>query len=138
MKTIKLLALTLLALMIACVAPRPVTDTEESATDPTVELSDSTEYELVIFDSEFNSWMSMNARPMSFYSEEYLKTWNDRLVTEWNNFSPSQGRVDCRPNSYLDWDRNVDYGKELNYQLFNYFRFMQERCRIFMSTPGEW
>jgi len=138
MKTVKILAVLIFPLLFACGTPKTVTDSKANGPEISQEEADSTEYELVIFDPEFNSWMSMNSRPIGFYSEEYLKTWNNRLVMEWNNYSPSLGRIDCRPNSYLDWDPNEDYGKELHYQLFHYFQFMQERCRIFMSTPGEW
>jgi hypothetical protein len=140
MKTLKIIAILVFPLLFlfACGSPRAVTDPKYNGAEISPEEADSTEYELVIFDSDFNTWMSMHSRPISFYSLEYLKSWNDRLVTEWNNFSPSRGRDDCRPNSYLDWDPDEDYGKELHYQLFHYFRYMHERCRIFMSTPTEW
>jgi hypothetical protein len=139
MKTTAFSLILLIFLFYACGVQR---DTTIPANDDPVEIaeqeSDSTEYEVVIFDPEFDRWFATNSRPISFYDESYLKSWNERLVQQWNSFSPSVGRIDCRPMSYLDYDSSIDYGKELNYKLFYYFRFMHERCRIFNSRPGEW
>jgi hypothetical protein len=101
------------------------------------QVADTLEYDLVIFDPDFDIWMSRNAKPINFYNEDYLVNWNTRLAQEWNT-ATMRGRVDCRPSSFLDYRPSLDYGKELNYRLFYYFRYMHERCRIFTSRPGDW
>jgi hypothetical protein len=139
MKTTAVSLLLVFLLFYACGVQREST---VPANDNSVEIaapdSDTTEYEVVIFDPDFDIWFATNSRPISYYDEGYLKNWNERLVQQWNSFSSSRGRFDCRPMTYLDYDSSIDYGKELNYRLFYYFRFMQERCRIFHSRPGEW
>ncbi|MFW5778288.1 MAG: DUF6146 family protein, partial [Bacteroidota bacterium] len=86
--------------------------------------NDSTEYELIIMDPGFNTWFYANSMPKSFYEQSYLESWNERLVIQWNNALMSGGRFNCQPETYLDYDSQIDYGKELNYQLFYYFFYM--------------
>ncbi|TVQ09536.1 MAG: hypothetical protein EA361_15350 [Bacteroidetes bacterium] len=122
-----------------CAAPK------ETARDETVEVSvnaveesDTTVHELLIFDSDFDRWFARNSRPISFYDHQYLKRWNATLTREWNTISAPSTIRDCRPVSYLDYDSGIDYGKELDYKLFYYFRYMHQRCRLFSQTPGQW
>lgn len=104
----------------------------------TAEKETEQEYELLILDPGFDRWFARNSRPISFYEESYLENWNRQLAQQWNTKLGTSRRWDCAPQTYLDYDPGIDYGKELNYRLFFYFRYMQERCRIFDQTPGEW
>lgn len=99
---------------------------------------DETEYELIIFDPGFDRWFARNSSPEGFYELNYLENWNRQLARQWNTKLGTSGRWDCAPQTYLDYDPRIDYGKELNYKLFFYFRYMHEKCRIFDQTPGEW
>lgn len=99
---------------------------------------DETEYELIILDSGFDSWFARNSRPMNFYDLSYLENWNRQLAQQWNTKLGTSRRWDCAPQTYLDYDPRIDYGKELNYKLFFYFRYMHEKCRLFDQTPGGW
>ncbi len=98
--------------------------------------SEEKEYQLVIFDSRFHHWFNRTSRPPELYSLSYLEDWNKRLVNQWNQLYHSGRR--CRPEVYLKYDADIAYGKELNHQLFYYFRYMHERCRMFSVTPGKW
>jgi hypothetical protein len=100
--------------------------------------ADETEYELIIFDPGFDRWFARNSRPQGFYELTYLENWNRQLAQQWNTKLGTSRRWDCAPQTYLDYDPRIDYGKELNYKLFFYFRYMHEKCRIFDQTPGEW
>ena len=104
--------------------------------EPSPEESDTLEYELIIIDVDFDSWFLRNSSPIGFYNEHFLESWNRQLVSQWNNAIVTHPNRDCRPTTYLDYDVDIDYGKELNYKLFYYFKFMQERCRIFLNFPG--
>jgi hypothetical protein len=138
MKTTTLLmALVFAGILFACSPPREVTQ-RDSDDDGLIAGNDTTEYELLIFDRNFDTWFMMNRRHISYYEKEYLETWNARLVHQWNNFTVGSGRTDCRPMTYIDYNPSIDYGKELNYQLFYYFWYMQRQCRLFHSRPGEW
>ncbi len=96
------------------------------------------EYELIIYDTGFDSWFNRVSRPEWFYSEGYLENWNKQLVSQWNHLYHTRGSEDCMPGVYINYDGSVDYGKPLNYKLFYYFRFMHERCRLFSVHPGGW
>jgi hypothetical protein len=127
----------------ACRAPRE-SIAHDGGTNDTINgivaktESDSVKYDLVIFDPDFDAWVTMHAMPIGSYSQQYLEQWNAILANQWNSAGMGTGRLDCRPTTYLDYNPGTDYGKELNYKLFNYFRFMHERCRIFTNRPGEW
>jgi hypothetical protein len=99
---------------------------------------DTLEYELIIFDPHFDSWFMQNRQPMGFYEQSYLESWNAQLVTQWNHTLPSASFRSCAPTTYLDYRPNIDYGKELNYKLFYYFRYIHQQCRIFSHFPGPW
>ena len=93
-------------------------------------------YELVIFDPGFHHWFARTGNPPGFYNQSYLEDWNKRLVNQWNQLYHSSRA--CRPEVYLKYDPDIDYGLELNHKLFYYFRYMHERCRMFTVTPGRW
>ncbi|MFO7978830.1 MAG: DUF6146 family protein [Bacteroidales bacterium] len=103
-----------------------------------VEKGDTLEYELIVFDPGFNSWYNMVQQPMSFYSQDYLEMWNERLVRQWNNQVPASQRSNCLSNTYIDYDPNINYGMELNHKLFYFFRYIDEKCGVFYTTPSRW
>ena len=81
MKTI--LFFILLAFTFACRTPAKVTTLKE----PKVELlenTDSTEYELWVLDTGFETWFVIHLRK-DYHSYHYYKMWNLRYVTDWNS-----------------------------------------------------
>ena len=88
--------------------------------------NDSLQYEIIIIDVGFNSWLLSNAQPRNFYSQSYLESRNRFWVMEWNNRVLSPTRFNA--NLYemqIDYQSNVDYGYEVNYLLFNYLTYFQ-------------
>ena len=88
--------------------------------------NDSLEYEVVIIDPGFNSWLLGQARPRGFYSEAFLENRNAIYVTEWNARTLQPQRYN--PNLYemqINYDRNKHYGYEVNYLIYNYFQYFQ-------------
>jgi hypothetical protein len=106
--------------------------------EPVDESKDSVEYELIIFDPAFDSWFFKNRRPIDFFEQSYLESWNSQLVPQWNGAIVSTRNRDCMPATYLDYRPEIDYGKELNYKLFYYFMYIQQSCRIFSHFPRVW
>ena len=97
--------------------------------------NDSLEYEVIIFDIGFNQYLNTVARPMGFYSQNYLENWNNIYITNWNIRVQNPTRYD--PNLYanlIDWDPLIDYGMEVNYKLFNYFQFAQLKYNIRLDS----
>jgi len=88
--------------------------------------SDESDYEIIIIEPGFNSWLIRNARPKGFHSQQWLESRNAILVQSWNqrNLQPSV----YDPNLYelrIDYDTRTDYGYEVNYKLYNYFLYFQ-------------
>lgn len=91
------------------------------------EISDSTEYELIILDPGFDTWMITHAKPLWYHSQTYLENWNIQYVSAWNARVTSTGAFYA---NYIDYQNHIDYGLELNYTLFYYFQFVERKLRI--------
>ncbi|MDO9036949.1 MAG: DUF6146 family protein [Lutibacter sp.] len=92
--------------------------------------NDSLEYEIIIMDIGFETYLNTIAKPMNFYSQEYYENKNRFYVTEWNirALNPLRYRKDIYENQ-IDYDFNVDYGLEVNYKLYNYFKFVEYKYK---------
>lgn len=90
--------------------------------------NDSLEYEIIITDIGFETFLNTIAKPMNFYSQEYYETKNKFYVSEWNirARNPLRYRSDIYQNQ-IEYDFNVDYGLEVNYKLYNYFKFVEHK-----------
>ena len=111
---------------------------EELASTPndTVKIAnEEIEYEIIIIEPGFNVWLETRAQPEGFYSQIFLETRNQLLVTEWNNRVNQPGRYD--PSLYemrIEYDPFIDYGYEVNYILYNYFIYFQLRYKQQLSS----
>lgn len=110
-----------------------VTDQEKIAFDQkegdTITLSnDNLEYEIIIIEPGFNYWLQSTAKPRQYYSQSYMENRNDIYVREWNSRVLQPQRFS--PNLYelqINYDPFIDYGYEVNYQLYNYFVYFQRK-----------
>lgn len=88
--------------------------------------NDSLEYEILIIEPGFNSWLLTTAKPEGFYSQSYMENRNIQYVMEWNQRVLQPQRYDS--NLYelqIDYQPQIDYGYEVNYKLYNYFIYFQ-------------
>ena len=88
--------------------------------------NDDLEYEIIIIEPGFNTWLASVAKPEGYYSQSYLESRNRILVLEWNQrvLQP----YTYNPNLYemqIDYDPTINYGYEVNYKLYNYFIYFQ-------------
>ncbi|WP_317046424.1 DUF6146 family protein [Pukyongia salina] len=101
-----------------------------SETMDTVRIAnDSLEYEIIILDLGFNNWL-VTQPPEGYYSQSFLENRNRLFVTEYNRRVQNFQRYD--PNLYqqeINYEFDVDYGYEVNYLLYNYMMFFQERYK---------
>ena len=84
------------------------------------------EYEILIIDPGFTTFLYGQARPRGYYTLEFLEQRNQICVIEWNNRVRTPMRFN--PNLYrmeINYDPNVRYGYEVNYLLYNYFVYFQ-------------
>ena len=132
MKKISLL-LTLLTIIItiaSCGGTKQ--DLQDSANDisDTIRIAnDSLEYEIIIIEPGFNQWLATQ-RPRGYYEQFWLENRNIFLVTEYNNRVLNSVQFDGQLYlQQIDYQRDVDYGYEVNYLLWNWFQFFQERYK---------
>lgn len=120
--------------MLACKQNMPtVSETEEDifnkkTNDTVVIENDSLEYDVIIIDPGFNTWLASIARPRGFYTQNYMEQRNILFVNEWNRrvtmpFQYNPSLYELQINYYAD----IDYGYEVNYKLYNYFIYFQRK-----------
>jgi hypothetical protein len=88
--------------------------------------NEDVEYEVIIIDAGFTSWLYSRALPRNYYSLSYLENKNSMYVQEWNNRVLQPQRFD--PNLYemqINYDSSIRYGYEVNYLIYNYMVFFQ-------------
>lgn len=123
--------LLIVSCLIGCNAAKTIPSNKQElnsnvANDTVVIANDSLEYQIIIIEPGFNSWLASYSKPRGYYSQDYLENRNHIYVTAWNN------RV-LQPQTYnrnlfqmsIDYQRNIDYGYEVNYLLYNYFIYFQ-------------
>ncbi len=136
MKNLVYLLLIVGILIFSCGTPKKtVITTADQQEEPVRIANDSLEYEIIIFDVGFNTYLNTIAKPMGFYSQEYLETRNRVYVAEWNLRASNPLRYD--PSIYeniIDYQPQIDYGLEVNYKLFNYFQFAQRKYKMRLGS----
>ncbi|RUT78904.1 DUF6146 family protein [Ancylomarina longa] len=94
-------------------------------------VQDSTKYELLILDIGFESWFATRNLRASAHSEWYYTNWNQIYVNEWNRLY-----LEGHPyfENYIDYSPYEEYGFDINYKLYNYFQFVEEKTGIKLVT----
>lgn len=92
-----------------------------------------TEYEAIVFDVGFELFLT-SQHPKQFYSQSTLKSKNTLMVAEWNlrhnqpiRYNPAIYEVN------IDYDPLIDYGLDVEYTLYMFFRFMGKEHNIKLS-----
>ena len=94
------------------------------------EVSNDSEYDIVIMDIGFNQWLTRIAQPKGYYTQSYMENRNSIYVLEWNRRVLDPYSFD--PQLYelqINYEYGVDYGYDVNYQLYNYFIYFQRRYK---------
>ncbi len=103
--------------------------------DPSATEKDSVEYELIIFDSGFETWFLTHSKPEWYYSQSYYESWNQRFVSEWN-LKAMSSRSSRYFETTINYDHFTDYGLEVNHKLFYYFLYVEKELKIPILPPG--
>jgi len=117
----------------------PTKDKTASVQGDTVRIAnEELEYEVIIIDPGFSTWLLTTALPRNYYSQSYLESKNRIWVSEWNNRVLQPMRYD--PNLYemtINYDPNIDYGYEVNYLIYNYMVYFQNKYKqkLFGHVP---
>lgn len=132
MKTYVFVLLILMALIFSCKTKTSSTmstaDNEKVlTTNDTIRIAnDSLEYEIIIIDPGFNTWLVSRARPRNYYSQQYLEAKNRPWVIEWNIRAQQPQRYGDLYLMQIDYQPQIDYGYEVNYLLYNYLVYFQQ------------
>jgi hypothetical protein len=109
----------------------PISDTVRIA-------NDELEYEVIIIDSGFSTWLVTSTYPRGYHSLSYLESKNQLYVSEWNNRVLQPQRYNS--NLYemtINYDPNIKYGYEVNYLIYNYMIYFQNtyKQKLFGHVP---
>ncbi len=114
----------------SCNSTKTVTENSTPKTiseEDTVRITnDELEYEIIIIEPGFNTWLQSVARPEGYYSQDFLENRNLQYVIAWNQRVMQPQQFD--PDLYamqIDYQNGIDYGYEVNYKLYNYFIYFQ-------------
>lgn len=108
----------------------PVSSSDQELTgavNDTVRIAnEELEYEVIIIDPGFNTWLKSRARPRGYYSQQHLENKNRFWVTEWNSRFLQPQRYGDLYQMQIDYRNTIDYGYEVNYLLYNYLVYFQQ------------
>jgi Family of unknown function (DUF6146) len=95
--------------------------------------NDSLEYEIIITDIGFPRFLNTQP-PEAYYSINYLERRNQLFVAEYNRrVLDNRYSRELYPQR-IDYDTSTHYGKEVNYLLFQYFRYFSREYN--QNFPG--
>ncbi|ARN77879.1 hypothetical protein BST97_07615 [Nonlabens spongiae] len=124
--------LGLLFIVIACSSQRDSSNQKKKTAyqvqNDTIRIAnDSLEYEIIIIEPGFYSWLATQP-PRGFYSQSTLEIRNQFRVREYN--LRVRNPISYDPDLYIfsiDYENGIDYGYEVNYLLYNWFLFFEQR-----------
>ncbi len=132
MKTYLLMLFIVFAVLLGCkTGPAASSGTSDgkiaarTANDTVRIANDSLEYEVIIIDPGFNSWLQSRARPRNYYGQQYLENKNNFWVNEWNIRVNNPQRYGDLYQMRIDYQPQINYGYEVNYLLYNYLVYFQ-------------
>ena len=113
-------------------------DTTDVATenDTVVIENDTLEYQIIIIEPGFSTFLNSMARPEGYYSQSYLENKNRFLVSDYNRRVHQPLRYDA--DIYvqeIQYDPQIDYGYEVNYKLYYYFVYLAKKYDQQFSVP---
>lgn len=100
------------------------------AVNDTIRIAnDSLEYEILIIEPGFNSWV-LTQPPKGHYGIPFLESKNRSFVYEYNNrvLNPQRYSMLLYPMQ-INYDMGTHYGLEVNYMLYNYFLYFQQKYK---------
>jgi hypothetical protein len=133
MKNLIYISIIFLAIIGCNTSKSPVSSTDKPKTESndTIKIAnEELHYEVIIIEPGFDSWLHSTAHSRGYYSQDYLENKNYRYVLEWNNRVLQPLRYD--PTLYemtINYDSNVDYGYEVNYLIYNYMIYFQNKYK---------
>ena len=116
--------------IIGCGA-HPIKSNSTSQEEPVIIANEALAYEIIIMDVGFTSYLNAIAKPMQYHSKTYLQSKNRVYVAIWNNRArnPTVYNMSIYEN-IIEYEPNTDYGLEVNYKLYWYFKFAEQKYKM--------
>lgn len=122
--------LALLAVFTMSCTPQKPNPENQTVMKP--EKNDDGEWDIDVIDTQYDYFLNAIAKPVSMYTESYLKTRNQFLVSEWNSYYYS-GRYRNVIESAIDYDPNENYGLKFEYKLYQVFAYVHWKYGLRMQ-----
>lgn len=90
--------------------------------------SDTAEYELLVFNTDYESWLMTHGKNIDFHSKSHYELRNAMYVSLWNANYMSNPTGPF--HFYIEYNTNEDYDKELEYRLYYYFKYVEDLYNI--------
>ena len=121
-----------LSVLYCCSSSKPVSQNDNNTGIEITDTSkqDTTEYELIVLDPGFDSYLASLPYSKDFYSNSYYRNWIIQYVNEWNIRQANPLRYGDFYETPIAYDPNVDYGIDLNFKLYHYFLFIEKEYGI--------
>lgn len=135
-KIIISIAALLVTLNVFGLQNQPFQSQEQPSDTLLIPGGDSTEYDIIIIEVGYENWLITNAQPKWYYSNEYYRNKNQFYVIDWNNrVIESMGRPPFEEQIF--YNPNIDYGLDVNYKLYWYFKFMEHKYDVKLRGGGK-
>lgn len=132
-KAIYILTL-IVGITMSCTSSKKIAGKEKNASPTSKDtikiVNKELDYEVIIIDPGFDTWLLTTAYPRGYYSQSYLENKNRLYIDEWNRRALQPSRYN--PNLYemtIDYSPFIDYGYEVNYLIYNYMVYFQNKYR---------
>ncbi len=90
------------------------------------------EWDLIVIDTQFDYFLTAVAKPISQYSESFLKAKNASLVSEWNSYY-NTGQYRNIIESGIDYNPRENYGIKFEYKLYQVFAYVNWKYGLKMN-----
>ncbi|MBU8883600.1 hypothetical protein KSK37_10940 [Kaistella sp. DKR-2] len=128
----KLFSLVLIFILVFSCAPQNKVAEKDQKTEIKPAKNDDGEWDLQVFDTQYDYFLNAIAKPMNMYSESYLKNKNTFLVSEWNSYYFA-GRYRNVIESSIDYDPQENYGIKFEYKLYQVFAYVHWKYGLKMN-----
>lgn len=128
----KLIYILVIVFLGACASKKQIL--KEHKPEVEIATSDSVEYDLETFDYQFETWYQLHNNPSQYRSQNYYENWNQQYVLAWNAKSAFDKSGFFEP--IIGYDPTVDYGFEINHELFYYFMYVERVLKIKIMPGG--
>lgn len=116
----------------SCLSQQNNTKKDKEQAEMKPSKNDEGEWDIIVVDTQFDYFLSVIAKPISQYSESFLKTKNAFLVNEWNSYYNS-GQYRNIIESGIDYDPKENYGIKFEYKLYQVFAYVNWKYGLRMN-----